>query len=88
MEKENKICQSCGMPLHKDPKKGGTEADGSLSDKYWSFCYGNGQFHDEGITLQEKIDKNVRIAVAQLGISETAARQNAEAIIPSLERWR
>ncbi len=24
-------CQSCGMPLSKDPQGGGTEADGSLS---------------------------------------------------------
>ena len=29
MENNVKICQSCGMPLDKDPNKGGTNSDGS-----------------------------------------------------------
>ena len=42
--KQNKICQSCGMPLKKDPKKGGTNADGYISEEYCSYCYENGEF--------------------------------------------
>ena len=38
------MCQSCGMPLSKDPKNGGTNKDGSKSDKYCSYCYKDGKF--------------------------------------------
>jgi len=48
-------CQSCGMPLNKDEKFGGTEADGSLSKMYCSHCYGNGNF-----TLPNNTEKEVR----------------------------
>lgn len=88
MENPVKICQSCGMPLHKDPNKGGTNPDKSKSEKFCGFCYQNGKFTDEGITLLEKIEKNVQLAIATTGISESNARQIAESIIPHLERWR
>ena len=38
------MCQSCGMPLKKDPTGGGTEKDGTKSLKYCSLCYQNGEF--------------------------------------------
>ena len=38
------VCQSCGMPMNKDPGGGGTEADGSRSTKYCSLCYDDGAF--------------------------------------------
>jgi hypothetical protein len=44
MEKIYTMCQSCGYPLKKDKKGGGTEKDGSLSKKYCSMCYENGEF--------------------------------------------
>lgn len=88
MERHNQICQSCGMPLDKDPNKGGTNADNSISDKYCSFCLKDGKFSDEGISLQEKIEKNVQIAVARMGIPEHKAREIAENILPKLERWK
>ncbi|MEI6141388.1 MAG: zinc ribbon domain-containing protein [Mariniphaga sp.] len=88
MQNQSIICQSCGMPLDKDPKQGGTNADQSKSIQYCSFCYQDGKFTDEGITLQEKIDKNVRIAVARLNIPEEKARQLAESILPFLGRWK
>ncbi|MBP6334223.1 MAG: hypothetical protein KA444_02035, partial [Bacteroidia bacterium] len=37
--KGNKFCQSCGFPLNKDKKGGGTEIDGSTSLLYCSMCY-------------------------------------------------
>jgi hypothetical protein len=88
MVNQNKICQSCGMPLDKDPNNGGTNIDNSRSEKYCSFCYREGKFIDEGITLGEKIEKNVHIAVTKMGIPESRARQMAESIIPQLERWK
>jgi hypothetical protein len=76
------------MPLDKDPTQGGTNSDQSKSIQYCSFCYQNGNFTDEGITLQEKIDKNVRLAVKRLNIPEEKARRMAESILPFLERWK
>lgn len=37
-------CQSCGMPIKKDPAQGGTNNDGSKSTEYCSYCYENGVF--------------------------------------------
>ena len=88
METSSNICQSCGMPLQMDPGKGGTNADESKSEKYCSFCFKDGRFLDEGTSLQEKIEKNIRIAVDKMGISESDARQMAESILPKLERWK
>ena len=88
MDNKIKICQSCGMPLDKDPDNGGTNSDKSKSEKYCSFCYQEGKFVDAGITLREKIEKNVQLAVTKMAIPESKARQMAESIIPHLERWK
>lgn len=40
----NTFCQSCGMPMKKDPGNGGTNADGSRSPDSCSFYFGNGAF--------------------------------------------
>ncbi len=47
------FCQSCGMPLDKDEKGGGTEADGSISKDYCSKCYQAGKFTTPDMTLEE-----------------------------------
>jgi hypothetical protein len=44
MKKQRDFCQSCGMPLDKDPQHGGTNSDGSLSSIYCSYCYQDGEF--------------------------------------------
>lgn len=46
-------CQSCGMPLKADSKGGGSNADGSLSREYCSYCYERGQFHNPDMTIDE-----------------------------------
>jgi hypothetical protein len=81
------ICQSCGMPLNNDENKG-TESDGTLSQEYCKFCYQNGSFTDEGTTLEEKIEKNVRIAVDKMGMDEDEARSMASNVLPNLKRWK
>jgi hypothetical protein len=62
-------------------------ADNSKSSKYCRFCYQDGKFLDEGITLKEKIEKNIQIAVS-MNIPEEKAREMAETVLPNLERWR
>ena len=80
------ICQSCGMPLKKDPNRGGTNADNSISENYCSFCFRDGMFLDEGTSLREKIEKNIQMAV-KLGMLESEARTFAESTLPRLKRW-
>ncbi|WP_373720418.1 MULTISPECIES: zinc ribbon domain-containing protein [Bacteroidales] len=61
---EQKICQSCGMPLKKDPNLGGTNADGTLSKLYCSFCYQNGAFTDNCTDVKEFQEKCRRIMIS------------------------
>ncbi|MCI1786361.1 MAG: zinc ribbon domain-containing protein [Bacteroidales bacterium] len=52
MKKQNKVCQSCGMPLSKDPQGCGTNADGSANHDYCSYCYKDGKFLFDGSVLE------------------------------------
>lgn len=78
-------CQSCGMPLSKDPAQGGTEADGSRSRLYCSLCYQNGAFINPDFTVTEMQD----FCIAQLkkkgmpGIMAWVFTRG----IPKLDRW-
>jgi len=49
----NKFCQSCGMPMKKDPEGGGNNSDGSKNLEYCSLCYQNGAFFNTEFTAQE-----------------------------------
>lgn len=44
-------CQSCGLPLAKDPKGGGTYSDGRKSRSYCSDCYSGGRFTHPELTV-------------------------------------
>lgn len=57
MEQPAKICQSCSMPLRREEDLG-TDADGSRNKDYCHFCFQGGKFTDEGITMEQKIEKN------------------------------
>lgn len=85
MDQQKKICQSCGMPLKKD-EDFGTNDDGTKSEDYCFHCFQNGKFLDEGITLAEKIEKNVKFGV-QMGMPEEMARKMAAEVLPNLKRW-
>jgi len=85
-QQEEPICQSCGMPLNKD-EHFGTNKDKSKSQDYCFHCFQEGKFLDEGITLQGKIDKNVKFGV-QMGMPESLARHMSENMLPKLKRWQ
>ena len=81
-----KFCQSCGMPMKQDPQGGGTEADGSKSAKYCSYCYKNGAFLWSDCTakqMQEFCKKKLR----EMGFSRLSA-WFMTLNIPRLERWK
>lgn len=83
---KNKFCQSCGMPMSKDPAGGGKNKDGSKNEKYCSYCYKDGKFLGEAKTAQEMqtlvmdlLKKNKMPGF----LAWIMTRQ-----IPNLERWK
>ena len=65
----------------------GTGADGSRNADYCHFCFKDGKFTDEGITMEQKIDKMVSFAKS-MNIPEESAREMAKNILPGLKRWK
>jgi hypothetical protein len=82
---QKRICQSCGMPIRKESDHG-TNSDGSLNGDYCHYCFKDGSFTEDGITMEEKIEKNVAIAVKK-GMDEEKAKKLANKILPKLRRW-
>ncbi len=84
--KPNELCQSCGMPMKKDPQGGGTHADGMKSEKYCSYCYRSGLFTRPDFTVQEMqklcVDNMVERRIPRF-IANYLVKD-----IPRLERWR
>lgn len=84
-EKIYKNCQSCGMPLSKDP--GGTNTDGSKSTMYCSKCFTKGKFNNSEIDTAEKMQKFVTQKMKEMhfpGFIAWFFTKN----IPNLERWK
>ncbi len=79
-------CQSCGMPLSKDPQGGGTEADGSLSTTYCSICYAEGAFRHPDVTVTE-FQQHCVEALMRSGMPKIMAWLFTRGI-PRLERWK
>jgi hypothetical protein len=86
MEKKYKNCQSCGMPLSKDEKGGGSEANGSKSIKFCSHCYENGKFTNQDITMDE-MKLLVKGKLKEMGFPGFIAGFFTRGI-PKLERWK
>jgi hypothetical protein len=86
MSMKGKACQSCGMPM-KAESDFGTDKSGGRSREYCRFCFRKGKFSDQGITMEEKISKNVEIA-KRMGMPEGKARELAERTISGLKRWK
>ena len=87
MEKEYKMCQSCSMPLEKDEKGGGTNADGSKSKMYCSYCYENGKFTQPDITASE-MQAFVKGKLKAMGGFMGLFAGFFSSGVPRLERWR
>ncbi len=85
MEKEYKMCQSCGMPMKKDPEKGGTEADGTKSKKYCSYCYKDGKFTAD-CTAKEMQEFCKNMMVEKMKMPKIIAKLLTYNV-PKLKRW-
>ena len=82
----NNRCQSCGMPMNQ-LSDFGTNKDDSINTEYCIYCYKKGDFTDPGITMEQKIAKNIRIA-EKMGMPREDAIALANATIPKLKRWK
>jgi len=85
MNKMNKFCKSCGMPMKQDPQGGGTNADDSVNTDYCSYCYQNGAFLFSG-TVKE-FQEFCRQKMIQGGHSKFMAWLFTRGM-KRLERWK
>lgn len=82
-----KICQSCGMPIE-DKKLRGTEKDGSESTDYCCYCYKNGAFSKDE-TMEAMIESCIPFMLEDESCkSEEEARNALLKVIPNLKRWK
>ena len=85
------FCQSCGMTLTRDEERG-TEADGSRSAAYCTYCYQQGQFL-QNVTMEEMAEHNLQFLAEWnrqngLALDEAEARAGLLAFLPTLKRWQ
>ena len=83
---EEKMCQSCGMPLCKEEEHG-TVKGGGKSDDYCVYCYKEGEFIEPDMTLEEMIAYTAQFA-EEAGISEEEMIRQAKEGLPTLKRWK
>lgn len=84
--KTYKNCQSCGMPLNKDPLNGGTNSDGSKSTVYCSYCYQNGSFTQPDFTVTD-MKRFCKEKMKEMGFPSFLAGFLVMGL-PKLERWK
>lgn len=84
--KTYKNCQSCAMPMSKDPEKGGTNADGLKSTMYCSYCYQNGAFTQADFTAAD-MQVFCKGKIKEMGFPGFLAGLFTMGI-PKLERWK
>lgn len=82
---DNKICQSCGMPIVSNDMLG-TNKDGSINLDYCKYCYNNGEFIDK-VSMEEYIDM-CSLYGEQAGMSNEEMREHCTKLFPTLKRWK
>ena len=79
------FCQSCAMPMAK-PDDFGTEADGSPSQEYCTYCYQKGEFVQPDMTKEEMIEF-VAKKMSEMGMDDEMVVKTKQ-FIPQLKRWQ
>jgi len=74
------------MPMDK-PELFGTEASGTPSSNYCTYCYQKGVFTEPDITLEQMIDQCVKHMVEQKIMPEEKARALMTKYLPQMKRW-
>ena len=73
------------MPLSRDEKGGGTEADGSKSGMYCSHCYQQGKFTMPDLTVMQ-MQERVRTKMKEMHFPGFLAYFFVKKV-PRLKRW-
>ena len=79
-----KICQSCSMPLLNSEELG-TNKDASTNEYYCKYCYKDGNFIDN-VSMEEYIEMNIPFS-KQAGMTDEEMREHCEKVFPTLKRW-
>lgn len=74
------------MPIKKDPKKGGSNADGSKSKMYCSYCYEDGAFTQPDFNV-EQMKQFCTQKLMEQGIPSFLASMMVTRL-PKLQRWK
>ncbi|CDN32307.1 Transcriptional regulator [Mucinivorans hirudinis] len=74
------------MPLSKDPGRGGTNADGTHSEKYCGYCYLSGEFTYKTDNVKE-FQEHCRQMMRQKGMNPLVAWLFSRGYA-RLERWK
>lgn len=82
---EQKICQSCGMPIVTDQQLG-TNQDGSINEDYCKYCFVDGEFVDK-VTMEEYIEKCSQYG-PQAGMTNAEMKEHCKELFPTLKRWK
>lgn len=84
------ICQSCSMPMT-ESKHFGTEADGSPSKDYCTYCYKEGKFSNLDMTMEGMVEflaPGWGEWTQRPNMSAEAARSEIKAVLSNLKRWK
>ena len=76
------------MPLSEEFGNLGTNADGSKTDEYCSFCFSGGNFTNPNQTLEEMIQSSIENMTGDLNMPVEQATELANSFIPTLRRWQ
>ena len=80
----NKLCQSCGMPITLDTQLG-TNIDGSINHDYCKYCYVDGEFIDK-VSMEEYIEMCSQYG-ERAGMTNEEMKIHCENLFPTLKRW-
>jgi hypothetical protein len=76
------------MPIEESAGNFGTEADGSASDEYCSFCFRDGEFTNPHQTVDGMVASSVDFMTANLGFTVAEATELSNNVIRKLRRWQ
>ncbi len=76
------------MPLSEEFKNLGTNADGTTTWEYCSFCFQKGGFTNPNQTIEEMIQSSIENMTTDVGMPLDKATELANSFIPTLKRWQ
>jgi hypothetical protein len=82
------FCQSCGVPMMGKKALQGTEADGSLSERFCRSCYRDGSYTDPGASIEDLAFKTSCILALRMGVDPETLAQSVASFMTRLDRWR